>query len=130
MLSAAARSVFRPRTSWLSRAFVPARSYTAAPPSGLSEGEQDIFTKLTERFSPSALQVADVSGASHHLLFFFSLVSEISRVEGGCGTFYAISITSEAFKGLPIVKQHRLVNDTLKKEIEGIHGLQVRRNAF
>lgn len=47
-------------------------------------------------------------------------------VAGGCGTFYAISITSEAFKGLPTVKQHRLVNETLKREIEGIHGLQVR----
>ena len=43
---------------------------------------------------------------------------------GGCGTFYAISISSAAFKGLPTVKQHRLVNETLKKEIEGIHGLQ------
>lgn len=46
---------------------------------------------------------------------------------GGCGTFYAISISSEAFKGLPTVKQHRLVNETLKREIEGIHGLQVSR---
>lgn len=44
---------------------------------------------------------------------------------GGCGSFYAISITSSAFKGLTTVKQHRLVNETLKKEIEGIHGLQV-----
>jgi hypothetical protein len=25
-----------------------------------------------------------------------------------------------------VVKQHRLVNEALKKEIEGIHGLQVR----
>jgi stress-induced morphogen len=40
---------------------------------------------------------------------------------GGCGSFYAISVTSSAFK------EHRLVNDALKQEIEGIHGLQVRR---
>jgi stress-induced morphogen len=46
---------------------------------------------------------------------------------GGCGSFYAISVTSSAFKGLPMIKQHRLVNDALKQEIEGIHGLQVRR---
>lgn len=46
--------------------------------------------------------------------------------EGGCGTFYAITIASSSFSGLPIVKQHRLVNDTLKEEISGIHGLQVR----
>jgi len=44
---------------------------------------------------------------------------------GGCGTFYAITIASPEFKGIPVVKQHRLVNEVLKKEIEGIHGLQV-----
>ena len=44
---------------------------------------------------------------------------------GGCGAFYAITIASEAFKGIPVVKQHRLVNEALKKEIAGIHGLQV-----
>lgn len=44
---------------------------------------------------------------------------------GGCGTFYAITIASKAFKGISVVKQHRLVNEVLKKEIEGIHGLQV-----
>lgn len=44
---------------------------------------------------------------------------------GGCGTFYAIVIGSKKFHGLPMVKQHRLVTDTLKAEIEGIHGLQV-----
>lgn len=49
---------------------------------------------------------------------------------GGCGSFYAIQIKSEAFKGMPMVKQHRMVNDTLKKEIEGIHGLQVRGPPF
>jgi stress-induced morphogen len=45
---------------------------------------------------------------------------------GGCGSFYAITIASQAFKGLPVVKQHKLVTETLKEEIEGIHGLQVR----
>ena len=45
---------------------------------------------------------------------------------GGCGSFYAITIASTAFKGIPMVKQHRLVNEALKKEIEDIHGLQVR----
>ncbi|KAF8165062.1 bola protein, partial [Crassisporium funariophilum] len=69
-------------------------------------GERVIHTKLTEKFTPSQLQVQDVSG--------------------GCGTFYAITIASQAFQGLPIVKQHRLVTETLKSEIEGIHGLQVR----
>ncbi|CCM01041.1 uncharacterized protein FIBRA_03089 [Fibroporia radiculosa] len=80
-----------------------ARGYVAAP-QNLSEGENTIYAKLTEKFSPSELQVQDVSG--------------------GCGTFYQIIIASEAFKGVSTVKQHRMVNEVLKKEIEGIHGLQ------
>ncbi|KZT13155.1 bola-like protein [Laetiporus sulphureus 93-53] len=82
------------------------RHYAAPPPSGLSDGERTIYSKLTERFSPSELEVQDISG--------------------GCGTFYHIVIASEAFKGIPMIKQHRLVNETLKKEIEGIHGLQLQ----
>jgi len=45
---------------------------------------------------------------------------------GGCGSFYAITIASQAFNGLPIVKQHKLVTETLRQEIQGIHGLQAR----
>jgi len=84
------------------------RTY-ATPPSGLSDGERTIYSKLTERFKPSELQVQDVSG--------------------GCGTFYQIIISSEAFKGVPTVKQHRMVNETLKEEIQGIHGLQLKTTA-
>ncbi|KAF9468899.1 bola protein [Collybia nuda] len=82
---------------------------TDAPPVQL-EGEKLIHAKLTDRFSPSQLQVQDVSG--------------------GCGSFYAITIASQSFKGLSVVKQHKLVTETLKKEIEGIHGLQVRYSRF
>ncbi|KAF6762798.1 bola protein [Ephemerocybe angulata] len=77
-----------------------------APPAGLPEREQTIWEKLNAKFSPSQLQVEDVSG--------------------GCGTFYAIVIASDTFKGLSIVKQHKLVTSTLKEEIEGIHGLQIK----
>jgi len=90
-----------------------ARSYTAAAhtqasasSSKLDEGEQAIHDKLSEHFQPSELLVQDVSG--------------------GCGSFYAITIASAAFKGMPVVKQHRLVNEVLKKEIAGIHGLQLK----
>ncbi|KIY45871.1 bola-like protein, partial [Fistulina hepatica ATCC 64428] len=79
---------------------------SAIPPPDLSEGEKTIFTKLSERFTPSQLRVQDVSGS-------------------GCGTFYAIQISSPAFNGLSLVKQHRLVTETLKSEIQDIHGLQV-----
>ncbi|KAJ7067977.1 bola protein, partial [Mycena amicta] len=49
----------------------------------------------------------------------------ITDVSGGCGTFFAISIASKAFNGISMVKQHQLVTQTLKSEIEEIHGLQV-----
>ncbi|KAH8830636.1 bola protein, partial [Flagelloscypha sp. PMI_526] len=79
--------------------------YPVLPPADLDGGELNIFTKLNDNFSPSKLQVQDVSA--------------------GCGTFYAIEIVSPAFKNLSMVKQHQLVNKTLKEEIAGIHGLQV-----
>lgn len=44
---------------------------------------------------------------------------------GGCGSFYAISISHPSFKGLSTMKQHRIVNGLLAEEIKGMHGLQV-----
>ena len=100
------------------------RTFAAAPPPELSEGERTIYQKLTEKFSPAELQVQDVSGRlSESTLGSGGLYGELS---GGCGTFYQIISASEAFKGVPTVKQHRMVNEVLKQEIEGIHGLQVR----
>lgn len=46
-------------------------------------------------------------------------------VAGGCGTFYSISISHASFKGLSTIKQHRVVNELLKEEIKGMHGMQV-----
>ncbi|WVN86693.1 uncharacterized protein L203_101865 [Cryptococcus depauperatus CBS 7841] len=70
------------------------------------DGEQKIYAKLRERFPGTRLEVQDVSG--------------------GCGSFYAILISSPAFKGLSTVKQHKLVNECLKEDIKGIHGLQLK----
>ncbi|RDB23257.1 putative bolA-like protein C4B3.11c [Hypsizygus marmoreus] len=103
MLSLAARRLARPPPSHVVRAFTA--SAARCTPS-LSDGEQTIHDKLTAKFAPSQLKVQDVSG--------------------GCGSFYAITIASEAFSGLSIVKQHKLVTETLKQEIEGIHGLQIK----
>jgi hypothetical protein len=43
---------------------------------------------------------------------------------------YAIDIASDQFKGLSIVKQHRKINEILKDEIKGMHGLQVCRHGL
>ncbi|KAG5717509.1 hypothetical protein E4T56_gene3522 [Termitomyces sp. T112] len=100
----------------LSRRLLPTvtrRTFTAsalrlnAPSSNEQlDGERLIESKLVEKFSPCQVKVQDVSG--------------------GCGTFYAINISSPAFAGLSVVKQHRLVTDALKEEVPGMHGLQIK----
>ncbi|KAG6831888.1 hypothetical protein H0H92_007005 [Tricholoma furcatifolium] len=97
----------------LSRRILPAaarRTFTVSsirsnePQPPQLDGERLIEAKLKERFSPCQVKVQDVSG--------------------GCGSFYAINISSPAFAGLSVVKQHRLVTETLKEEMPGMHGLQ------
>ncbi|KAI9453208.1 bola-like protein [Lactarius psammicola] len=105
MFSAAIRRAVQPSLRQI-RPYHHTHSVASSSSSKLEKGEQAIYDKLSERFQPSELLVQDVSG--------------------GCGSFYAITIASTAFKGIPVVKQHRLVNEALKKEIEGIHGLQLK----
>ncbi|KAL6450465.1 BOL3 BolA-like protein 3 [Candida maltosa Xu316] len=72
----------------------------------MGDYEKKIYTILKDEFDPSKLQVQDVSG--------------------GCGSMFAILVESSKFKGLPMIKQHRLVNEILKDEIKQWHGLQLR----
>ncbi len=100
------------------------RSYSTPsdpPPQPLEPGEQAIYDKLASRFQGKQLQVQDVSGAFIRLSYLWKLKSRL----GGCGSFYAILISSPAFKGLNTIKQHKLVNECLKEDIKSIHGLQV-----
>ncbi|KAG9587344.1 hypothetical protein KCU86_g12792, partial [Aureobasidium melanogenum] len=59
-------------------------------PDYLDEKELHIFQKLAAELSPTKLEVQDVSG--------------------GCGSMYALDIVSAKFKGMSVIKQHRLVN--------------------
>jgi len=104
------------------------------------QGEQKIYDKLKTKFTPKTLDVMDVSGKcglrslgdqassislTNGLLAIGSFfVLRFTRT-GGCGSFYAIHISSPLFKGLTTIKQHRLVNECLKEEVKDIHGLQV-----
>ena len=38
---------------------------------------------------------------------------------------YKIEVESPLFRGVNLVKQHRMVTDTLKKEIGEMHGLTI-----
>lgn len=42
---------------------------------------------------------------------------------------YALDVVSEQFRGLPIVKQHRLVTKVLGEEAKKWHGLQMKTKA-
>lgn len=68
--------------------------------------ERMIYDKLTKALNPRMLDVVDISG--------------------GCGSMFAIDVTSDKFDGLSMVKQHKLVNQILKDDIQRWHGLQLR----
>ncbi|KAM0436618.1 hypothetical protein ACHAPT_002326 [Fusarium lateritium] len=72
----------------------------------MTPAESAIADILAEKLSPSELLVQDVSG--------------------GCGSMYAIDITSSAFKGQTILKQQRMVNAALGDLVKGWHGVQIR----
>ena len=42
---------------------------------------------------------------------------------------YALDIVSEKFRGLSVIKQHRLVNSVLEAEIKKWHGVQLKTKA-
>ncbi|GAA5886064.1 hypothetical protein JCM6882_004250 [Rhodosporidiobolus microsporus] len=90
-----------------------ARSITASAPrladNSLSDGEKALKDKIEGALEGAKVEVQDVSG--------------------GCGSFYAISIAHGSFKGLSMIKQHRIVNELLKDEIKDMHGLQLKTKA-
>ncbi|KAK9542773.1 hypothetical protein VZT92_000607 [Zoarces viviparus] len=74
--------------------------------SSQTDGETRIANVLKERFPLAAsLKVVDISG--------------------GCGAMYEIHIESNEFKGKRTIQQHQLVNQALKEEIQGMHGLRI-----
>ncbi|GKT47640.1 BolA-like protein 3 [Colletotrichum spaethianum] len=78
-------------------------------PDHLDTAESTIWDKLVTEFAPSELIVQDVSG--------------------GCGSMYAIDITSAKFKGANMLKQQRMVNAVLGDMMKQWHGVQLRTKA-
>lgn len=71
----------------------------------MSDAESAIAAMLQSALDPTQLLVQDISG--------------------GCGSMYAIDITSSKFKGLSILKQQRMVNAALGDVIKQWHGVQI-----
>lgn len=104
-------------TSHLPRAIVvsprPFSASSTAPapaplekPADLTEGESQVWDRVVTELAPVELQVQDVSG--------------------GCGSMYAIDVSSEQFRGLNMLKQQRLVNSVLADMVKQWHGVQLR----
>ncbi|TPX34677.1 hypothetical protein SmJEL517_g02765 [Synchytrium microbalum] len=84
------------------------RSNIISPPSATA-GEKAIHEKLLKAFQPTKLAVNDVSG--------------------GCGSMYAVLVASPKFKGVSLVKQHRMVTEALQADIKEMHGIQIKTEA-
>ncbi|VDM37616.1 unnamed protein product, partial [Toxocara canis] len=71
-----------------------------------TDGEKRIGELLQERF-PRVITI------------------DVSDVSGGCGSMHHIVVGCDEFHSLPKAKQHRMVTDTLKKEIASMHGIVI-----
>ncbi|TMW54747.1 hypothetical protein DOY81_000278 [Sarcophaga bullata] len=67
--------------------------------------EQTIHNLLISRFPQATIKVTDVSG--------------------GCGAMFEVHVEANEFKGLNTLKQHKLVTNTLKEQIKGMHGVRI-----
>ncbi|CAD0087500.1 unnamed protein product [Aureobasidium vineae] len=108
-----------------------ASSTAVEAPDYLDEKELHIFQKLAAELSPTKLEVraAKKQKAERSNGKTDTDDIQVQDVSGGCGSMYALDIVSAKFKGLSVIKQHRLVNAVLKDEIKGWHGVQLKTKA-
>ncbi|KAF7187127.1 BolA-like protein 3 [Pseudocercospora fuligena] len=114
------QNLSRTPSRFASRQFIPSRSP---------------FLPITSRFYSSPVEAPDYLDANERRVFDLVKAGlepsklEVQDISGGCGSMYALDIVSEKFKGLPVIKQHRLVNQILGEEIKKWHGVQLKTKA-
>lgn len=78
---------------------------------------QQMHQTLTERLTPTALEVLDESAAH---------AGHAGANGTGFGTHFRVRISSPLFTGKPRVARHRLVYDALQEFIDqGVHALAI-----
>uniref|UniRef100_A0A914V0H0 BolA-like protein 1 n=1 Tax=Plectus sambesii TaxID=2011161 RepID=A0A914V0H0_9BILA len=85
-----------------------------ASTTGASEGPVSMIIreKLTQAFHPSHLEVI--------------CESHMHNVPKGSEKHFKVSVVSDKFEGLPLIKRHRLVNEALAEELAGpVHALRI-----
>lgn len=50
----------------------------------------------------------------------------VEDTSGGCGAMFNVSVETEEFKGLSVMKQHRMVYDLLQEQLKAIHGVHLQ----
>ncbi|KAL4239261.1 BolA-like protein 1 [Mactra antiquata] len=74
--------------------------------------ENSIRSKLAETFKPEVLDVINES--------------YMHSVPKGSETHFKVVVVTEKFDSLPLIKRHRLVNETLQDELQnGVHALSI-----
>ncbi|KAK0424379.1 hypothetical protein QR680_008646 [Steinernema hermaphroditum] len=77
----------------------------------MSAGEKKIADLLRQRFPSAATIVVD-------------------DISGGCGSMYQVAVESDEFKGKAKVQQHKMVTETLQKEIADMHGIVINTKSL
>jgi len=79
--------------------------------------QMQIHQKLEKSFEPVHLEVENES-YKH-------------SVPANSETHFKVVVVSSKFSGLPLLKQHQLVNDTLREELQtGVHALSIKTSTI
>ena len=92
---------------------------------------QTVHLSKTHRYFSDGENVSTSSPAEMNLINIlrknFPSATDIAvqDISGGCGSMYEVYVVSPDFKGMRLVKQHRMVTEALKGEIKDMHGVRI-----
>lgn len=84
-----------------------------------------LFLNVSRRFSASPYEASISQKLSSSPLLANPTKVIVEDRSGGCGANFYILVESTVFRGLPRIRQHRLVQDVLKEEIAQWHAVSI-----